>query len=106
MDKVIIRIVDPSIINEQVIDESTCQKEDKYMKYLVRTTFISCLRSNNKYLNYLTYILLNLALIGSIFSMLWYPTYYISQPIIWTLDLVIVFITFNYLCYLFQNIPI
>ena len=103
MDRVIIRIVDPSIINEPVIDESTCQKEDKYMKYLVKTTFISCLRSNNKYLNYITYILLNFALIGSIFSMLWYPTYYISQPIIWTLDLVIVFITFNYLCFLFQN---
>jgi len=103
MDRVIIRIVDPSIINEPVIDESTNQKPDKYMKYLIKTTFISCLRSNNKYLNYSTYILLNLALIGSIFSMLWYPTYYISQPIIWTLDLVIVFITFNYLCFLFQN---
>jgi hypothetical protein len=75
---------------------------DKYMKYLLKTTFIPCLRSKNKYINYTTYILLNIILLGSIFSLYWYPTYYIAQPIIWTLDLVIVFITYNYLYYLLQ----
>jgi hypothetical protein len=103
MSGIVIRVVDSSINNEPNIEESTNKKPDIYLKYLIRTTFISCLRSKNKYINYLTFILLNLALIGSIFSMYWYPTYYLSQPIIWTLDLVIIFITFNYLCYLFQK---
>jgi hypothetical protein len=36
--------------------------------------------------------------------MLWYPTYYLSQPIVWTLDLVILFIIYNYLYYLLYNV--
>ena len=80
------------------------QVDDPYLKYLSKTTFISCLRSKNKYINYSTYIILNLILLGSLFSMYWYPNYYLSQPIVWTLDLLIVFITYNYLCYLLYNI--
>lgn len=103
MNEVVIRIVDTSIVNVPSVEESVNQKPDKYLKYLFRTTFISCLRSKNKYVNYLTFLLLNFVLIGSMFVIYWYPTYYLSQPIIWTLDLVIIFITFNYLYYLFQK---
>ena len=45
MDKIIIRVVDPSIINAHNIDESINQKPDKYMKYLIKTTFISCIQT-------------------------------------------------------------
>lgn len=76
---------------------------DPYLKYMSKTTFISCLNSKNKYINYSTYIILNLILLGSLFSIYWYPNYYLSQPIVWTLDLVIVFITYNYLYYLLYS---
>jgi hypothetical protein len=78
------------------------QPKDKYIKYLLKTTFVSYLTSKNKYINYSTYIILNLILLGSLFCILWYPTYYLNQPIIWTFDLVIVFVTYNYLYFLLQ----
>ena len=96
--------VDNEIITSQLDNYYPVQVNDKYLKYLSKTTFISCLRSKNKYINYSTYILLNIILIGSLFSMLWYPTYYLSQPIVWTLDLVILFIIYNYLYYLLYSV--
>jgi len=105
MDEITIGIVDLSI-NPQDIQQPDIsysnQQPDKYMKYLISTTFIPCLRSTNKYIKYLTIISVNILLFGSLFSMYWYPNYYINQPIIYTLDLVIIYITFNYLYYLLQ----
>ncbi len=37
------------------------------------------------------------------FSNLYYPTYYISQPIIWTIDLILSFIIYNILAKLYQE---
>jgi hypothetical protein len=59
MSGIVIRVVDSSINIEPNIEESTNKKPDIYLKYLIRTTFISCLRSKNKYINYLTFILLS-----------------------------------------------
>jgi hypothetical protein len=89
MDEIIIQIEDNQI-----------QKSEKYMKYIIRTTIIPCFRSNNKYIKYSSYTIINIILLGSIFSMLWYPNYYLNQPLVWTLDLVMVLITINYLFYL------
>jgi len=96
MNEIIIRIIEDTTVHET----STNEESDKYLKYLIKTTFIPCLRSKNKYINYSTYIILNIILLGSLFSMYWYPNYYLSQPIVWTLDLVIIYITYNYLYYL------
>jgi len=86
-----------------IIDkEKPILPSDIYLKYLSMTTFISYLRSKNKYIKYSTFIILNIVLFFSLFSMLWYPNYYLSQPIVWTLDLAIIFITYNYLFYLLQ----
>jgi len=93
MDEIVITI--PST-EEQTIP-------DKYLKYMSKTTFMSCLSSKNKYIKYSTYIILNILLFGSLFSMYWYPNYYLSQPIVWTLDLTILFITCNYLFYLLHS---
>jgi hypothetical protein len=93
MDEIIVRIRS---------EPSNNQQSDKYMKYIIRSTFIPCLRSNNMYIKYSSFIILNIILFGSLFSMYWYPNYYLNQPIIYTLDLVIIFITFNYLYYLLQ----
>ena len=104
MDEITIGIVDLSI-NQQDTQQSIShnnEQTDKYMKYIIRPTFIPCLRSNNKYIKYTTLIGLNIILFGSLFSMYWYPNYYINQPIIYTLDLVIIYVTFNYLYYLLQ----
>jgi hypothetical protein len=95
--------INNEIITSQLDNYYPVQENDKYLKYLSKTTFISCLRSKNIYIKYSTYIILNIILIGSLFSIYWYPNYYLSQPIVWTLDLTIVFITYNYLCYLFQD---
>jgi hypothetical protein len=76
---------------------------DKYLKYLSMTTFTYCLSSKNKYINYSTYVILNIILLGSLFSIFWYPNYYLNQPIVWTLDLVILFVIYNYLYYLLYS---
>jgi hypothetical protein len=70
------------------------------MKYIIQTTFIPCFRSKNKYIKISSHIIINLILIGAMLSMYWYPDYYLVQPVIWTLDLAILFVTFNYLYYI------
>jgi hypothetical protein len=93
-------------MNEIIVEinnESTIKLESNiYMKYIINTTFIPFFRSENKYIKYSTFIILNIILLVSLFSMYWYPTYYLDQSIIWTLDLVIMYITYNYLFYLLQ----
>ena len=91
MDEIIIQIEDNQI-----------QQSEKYMKYIIPTTIIYCFRSNNKYIKYSSYIIINIILLGSIFSMLWYQNYYLNQPFVWTIDLIMVLITINYLFYLLQ----
>jgi hypothetical protein len=91
MDEIIIQIEDNQI-----------QQSEKYMKYIILTTVIPCFRSNNKYIKYSSYIIINTILLGSIFSMLWYQNYYLNQPLVWTIDLIMVLITINYLFYLLQ----
>lgn len=91
MDEIIIQINDNQI-----------QNSEKYMKYIINTTFIPCFRSNNKYIKYSTYVIINIILLGAIFSIFWYQNYYLNQPIVWTLDLVLLLIIINYLCYLLQ----
>jgi hypothetical protein len=102
MSEIIIRTVD-ELVNETVDETITEQQSEKYMKYLVKTTFISCIRSKNLYIKYITYSFINLILLGSLFCVYWYPNYYLSQPIVWTLDLLILYITCNYLFYLFHT---
>jgi len=101
-----LRINDPSLnelpLDEQVNESTADEQPDNYMKYILYTTFIPCMRDNNKYIRYPTFIILNIILLGSLFSMYWYPNYYLNQPIIYTLDLVIIYVTFNYLYYLLQ----
>jgi hypothetical protein len=103
INEIIIRTINDigseSIINELPIN----QPSEKYMKYLIKTTFISCFRSTNPYVKYISFSFLNLIILGSLFCVYWYPNYYLSQPVVWTLDLLILYITFNYIFYLIHT---
>jgi len=114
MNDIIIRIINDEILPDQLSsipttiepitsEPSQINSTDLYIKYIIKTTFIPCFRSKNKYIKYISFSLLNLILLGSVFCMYWYPNYYLDQPIIWTLDLVILFITFNYLYYVIHT---
>jgi len=105
MNDIVIRIPhdNPSVNQISIETPIIDQPPEIYMKYIIKTTFIPYFRSKNIYIKYTTYISLNIILFISLFCNLWYPNYYLSQPIIWTLDLVILYIVYNYLYYLLHT---
>ena len=66
MSEIIVRTIDESVneTNSEIIT-ITDQQSEKYMKYLVKTTFISCIRSKNLYIKYISYSFINLILFKS-----------------------------------------
>ena len=70
INEIIIRTLN-DIGSESIINESTTdQPSEKYIKYLIKTTFISYFRSKNLYIKYISYSFINLILLGSLFCAL------------------------------------
>ena len=82
--------------NIVLLANSKC--ENNFNKML-NFTLIPIVRSKYKILKYSIPILCNIILFTSLFCILFYPTYYPSQGEVWTSDLVIGFIVYNYLLY-------
>lgn len=68
---------------------------EKYIKRTFNMTLIpTILKINSKYRKFI-YGFVNLIYFGSLFCNLFYPSYYINQPLIWTIDLALSFIVYN-----------
>ena len=66
-------------------------------------SFLSCIRRKNICVKFATPLAANLIMVSSLFSPLYYPTYYINQAEIWITDLAIITIVYNYILYLQWN---
>lgn len=84
-------------INHISIPKPNCEKNIEKMFNL---TLIPLFRSKRAYIKWTIPILSNLLIIGSSFCIIWYPTYYINQPELWTTDLALGSIIYSYLLYL------
>jgi hypothetical protein len=104
MDEIIIYIPNQqNDISDNTSEESEAPeipKCEKNINKMLKLTFTSFIRSDNKIIKYTIPFICNVISIVAIFSMLWYPSYYINQGLIWTIDLVIGIIVFNYLLFL------
>lgn len=75
-------------------------KCEKYIDNMYKFTLIPFLLHKYKGIKFAGIILINIILVGSTFSLLFYPSYYPTQGIVWTFDLVLGCIVYNYLLYL------
>lgn len=81
-------------------------KEPYCEKLLNRMFWITLLPLvNNKYkiIRYCIPTLINLILGSASFCLLYYPSYYATQGEIWTTDIVIAWVSYNYMIYLFKR---
>ena len=65
--------------------------------------FLAGIRSNccsKKWIRWIFPVLINLCLAGACFVLLWYPAYYVNQAIVWTADMVLIWIVHSYLLFL------
>lgn len=76
---------------------------EKYLQKMFLLTFLPAINSKYKIIQYITPIFVNIILISASFCLLYYPSYYPTQGEIWTTDIVIVCITYNYMIYLFRR---
>lgn len=83
-----------------VSNEAVIPHCEKTIKYMFRATFIPAIR--NPYLVFRISIplIVNSILASSWFCMLFYPSYYPTQGEVWTADLVLITIVYNYMLYL------
>ncbi len=75
------------------------------VNYITNTfaiTLIPLIQSIENYSHYI-FGFINVIYFATLFSNLYYPSYYISQPIIWTVDLALSFIVYNILYKLYQD---
>lgn len=93
MSDLVIRIP----INHISIPKPNCEKNISRMFNL---TFIPLFRSKKYYIKWSIPIIANLIILGSTFSIIWLPTYYINQAELWTTDLALGTIIYTYLLYL------
>lgn len=76
---------------------------EKTIRYMFRATCIPAIRNPWRILRYGIPTLVNTVLISSCFCMLFYPEYYPTQGEVWTSDLVLITIVYNYMLYLRSN---
>ena len=84
-----------SVPNEAVIPH--CEKT---IKYMFRATLIQMIRNRWPIVRVIMPLMINTILISSWFCMLFYPEYYPTQGEVWTSDLVLITIVYNYMLYL------
>jgi hypothetical protein len=83
------------VSNEAVIPH--CEKS---IKYMFRATCIPAIRNPWRFIRIGIPLLINTVLVSSWFCMLYYPDYYPTQGEVWTADLVLITIVYNYMMYL------
>jgi hypothetical protein len=76
---------------------------EKLLEKMFYATLIPAVTSRYKILRYGVPILVNLILGSAAFSPLFYPEYYATQTEVWTTDIVIAWISYNYMIYLFKR---
>ena len=78
----------------------TLIKCEKYINTMFKLTLIPVIQHKNKAIKWTVFVLTNAILFSSTFSLLFYPSYYPTQGVVWTFDLVLGCIVYNYLFYL------
>lgn len=73
---------------------------EKNLHWMLWLTGISCFRSRNFCVKWCFPILINIWIGGACFVILWYPSYYINQAVVWTTDMVLIWIVHSYLLFL------
>jgi hypothetical protein len=88
---------------EQIPIQPNCDKNINKMLWL---TLLPLSSTKYKIVNWTTPTLLNLILGTASCCILYYPSYYPTQGEIWTIDIIIVWFTYNYMIYLYKRWPI
>jgi hypothetical protein len=73
---------------------------EKNFKWMLAVTGISLFRHTKWYIKFTFPILFSLWIAFACFCPLWYPTYYINQAEVWTIDMIIIFCVYNTMLYL------
>lgn len=84
-----------SVPNEAIIPH--CENT---IRYMFRATCIPAIRNPYRILRYGIPVVVNTILMSSWFCMLFYPAYYPTQGEVWTSDLVLITVVYNYMLYL------
>ena len=90
----------PTPISTSTVAIPHCEKT---IRYMFRATCIPAIRNPWRILRYGIPLVVNTILISSCFCMLFYPEYYPTQGEVWTSDLVLITIVYNYMLYLRSN---
>jgi hypothetical protein len=80
--------------------EPSAPKCDKLMDRMFYLTLIPSVKSTYKLVKYGVPFLANCILLGATFSPLYYPEYYPTQAAVWTTDMALITIVYNYILYL------
>jgi hypothetical protein len=80
--------------------EPTSPKCDILMDRMFYLTLIPCVKSKYKIIKYGVPFLSNCILIGATCCPLYYPEYYPTQTVVWTTDMALITIVYNYILYL------
>jgi hypothetical protein len=78
-------------------DHPACEKN---LTWMLAATGITLFRSKKWYIKYTFPTLFSLWIAVACFCPLWYPTYYINQAEIWTIDMIIIFCVYLTMLYL------
>lgn len=81
-------------------DTPPCERHIDRMFIL---TFLPAIRSKHCLVRWCTPIFMNTILVGAWFCPLYYPTYYPTQGLIWTADIVLITFVYNYILHLQKN---
>lgn len=73
---------------------------EKNLRWMLAGTALSCFRSRYPGIRWTIPLLSNLCIAGSCFVIVWYPSYYINQAIVWTVDTVLIWIVHSYILFL------
>ena len=92
---------DDTIIKIQ--SENIIPSCERNINIMYSMTLVSSVNSKYAVIRWCVPILINAIMLSSTFSLLFYPEYYPTQGVVWTFDLSIGFIAYNYLLYLFTQ---
>lgn len=75
-------------------------KCEKYLEWMWLATCLPSIRSKRTILRWAIPVVTNSIFVSSAFSLLFYPDYYPTQEIVWTFDLALGVVIYNYMYYL------